>query len=459
MTIQRAIQTAASRDASAASGDKENFSGKQTRRFLKSISRRAAVELSQLKEIPNAPPALDDFYHVMASVFVENNPQEILHPGAGDKKTIGIYCMLVPEELIYAAGAVPIRLCAGSFESTHIGEDRVPRDGCPLVKSSMGFSAQKGFKVFDLCDVVIIPTTCDAKRKLGEELSAFKNVWMLEVPHIKDTDLTRGIWLEQLYGLKAALEKHMGNGWHTQRITARRLGQSVKHSAEAQWAARELLSLRRANPPVIWGRQAITVMNAYAYTPVTAWTEAVTRLNRQLSDKAGRADAVCSKDKPRIYIAGSPAIFPNLKIATLVEEMGGIVVADESCAGDRYLYDPVGSTENNLRDQMAGIASRYLAPCVCPSFTPNDDRLIMIQRMVADFAVDGILYHVLKGCVVYDFEVHRVENALKSSKRPLLRIETDYTPEDVEQLRTRIEAFLEMLKSRKKENPIMTEGT
>jgi benzoyl-CoA reductase/2-hydroxyglutaryl-CoA dehydratase subunit BcrC/BadD/HgdB len=129
--------------------------------------------------------------------------------------------------------------------------------------------------------------------------------------------------------------------------------------------------------------------------------------------------------------------------------MGGVVVADESCAGDRYLYDPVGSTERTINDQMLGIASRYLAPCVCPSFSPNDDRLTLIQRMITDFAVDGVLYHVLKGCVVYDFEVNRVENALRENQIPLLRVETDYNPEDVEQLRTRIEAFIEMLKSKR----------
>jgi benzoyl-CoA reductase/2-hydroxyglutaryl-CoA dehydratase subunit BcrC/BadD/HgdB len=98
---------------------------------------------------------------------------------------------------------------------------------------------------------------------------------------------------------------------------------------------------------------------------------------------------------------------------------------------------------------MAGIASRYLAPCVCPSFAPNDDRLFFIRRMVTDFSVDGVLYHVLKGCVVYDFEVSRVENALRDNQIPLLRVETDYNPEDVEQLRTRIEAFIEMLRSKR----------
>jgi len=109
-------------------------------------------------------------------------------------------------------------------------------------------------------------------------------------------------------------------------------------------------------------------------------------------------------------------------------------------------------SEKNLNNQVTAIASRYLAPCVCPSFSPNGDRLEKINQTVSEFDVDGVLYHVLKGCVIYDFEVHRVENILKQDKIPLLRIETDYNPEDIEQIRTRIEAFIEILKSKKKKH-------
>ncbi|BBO82436.1 3-hydroxyacyl-ACP dehydratase [Desulfosarcina ovata subsp. sediminis] len=422
---------------------------KRTRRLLKGVARSAAVELERLRSIPGTPEELNFFYDVLEAAYVRNDPAPMLDARPDKDLFVGVYCMVVPEELIYAAGAIPVRLCAGCFESSQIGEDRVPRDGCPLVKSSMGLSMQKGLKVFDLCDVVAIPTTCDAKRKLGEELSAFKEVWMIETPHIKDADFSRRIWMEQMYALKAKLETVKRNGTRGKRINARRMAAAIQDMARAQAEMRRLLSLRSAEKPLIWGRQATAVVNAFAYAHVNRWTEAVTRLNNRLAAMAENDQPMADSGRPRIYIAGSPSLFPNLKIPTLVEEMGGVVVADESCAGDRYLYDPVGSTEKNLNDQMLGVASRYLAPCVCPSFTPNDDRLTLIQRMITDFAVDGVLYHVLKGCVVYDFEVNRVENALRNNQIPLLRVETDYNPEDVEQLRTRIEAFIEMLKSKR----------
>lgn len=430
--------------------NKTNVEDKRTRRFLKQVGRKASFELEHLREIPKTPSEMDYFYNVIDAVFVQNEPERVIDPDGEDRIVIGAYCMLVPEELIYAAGAVPVRLCAGSFDASQMAEDSIPRDGCPLVKSSMGFSVQRGLRVFDRCDVVIVPTTCDCKRKFAEEVSRVKKVWILEVPHVKDANFSRRIWVEQIYALKKQLETYVAGRRKKQKITSRRLGTAIQRTARAQAEIRRLLNIRSAPAPVIWGRQAMAAINAYAYAPSDQWAEALKHLNDKLMSDIKEGKSVCPENTPRILIAGSPSIFPNMKIPALVEEMGGIVVYDESCAGDRYLYDPVGSTENNLRDQMAAIASRYMAPCICPSFAPNDDRLIMIKRIAADYAVDGVLYHVLKGCIIYDFEVLRVEKTLKELGIPLLRIETDYNPEDVEQLRTRIEAFIEMMKSAKK---------
>lgn len=147
---------------------------------------------------------------------------------------------------------------------------------------------------------------------------------------------------------------------------------------------------------------------------------------------------------PRLLLAGSPVAFPNWKLPTLIEEMGAVIVADETCAAGRYLYDPVGVAEGSMTEMMRGIAARLIMPCTCPSFSPNDDRLYRLRQMVKDFRIDGVIYHVLKGCLIYDFEVARVERAMKEIGVPLLRVETDYNPEDVEQLRTRVEAFVEM---------------
>lgn len=201
--------------------------------------------------------------------------------------------------------------------------------------------------------------------------------------------------------------------------------------------------------PVIFGREAALAVNAYCYDAATEWTRAMSGLNDELETRCRNGIAICEENMPRILLASCPSVFPNWKIPFLIEEMGAVIVADESCTGDRYLYDPVGVTEKTMTGMMTGIAARYLMPCVCPSFAPNEDRLYRLLQMSEEFGVDGIIYHVLKGCVIYDFELIRVEKTLKEKGVPVLRIETDYNPEDIEQLRTRIEAFVEMLVTKK----------
>ncbi|MGE4402143.1 MAG: 2-hydroxyacyl-CoA dehydratase [Desulfobulbus sp.] len=418
-------------------------------RWLRQIGREAGRQLAVIRELADTPVSLAPFSNALERVFVSNDPHSLIFGNGLTRPVIGIYCMLVPEELIHAAGAVPLRLCGGCSTSCAVGEEHVPRDGCPLVKSSLGLTAQPGLAVYDLCDVVIVPTTCDAKRKFAEELSRFQEVWMLEVPHLKDSEISQQAWLLQVGSLKERLERYVSRvRGKRMRITARELDLAIGRQAAAQQQMRRLQGFRALSTTPLWGRQAMLVANAYSFTEVGIWTKALADLNNELEQR--QAQPVCPVRTPRILIAGSPVIFPNLKLPNLIEEMGAIVVADESCVGERTLYDPVGHPERNLRSQLTALAARYLMPCICPSFAPNEDRLVTLRRLIATHRIDGVVYHVLKGCVVYDFEVGRVEAALKELHIPVVRIETDYSPEDVEQLRTRIEAFVEMLVQRKR---------
>lgn len=419
---------------------------KRKARFAQGLVRSAETVLAELTESPDLPEGMGYFINIMKDVFVNQDKSLIAtrFQGADNRKLIGTYCIMVPEELIYAAGAIPVRLCGGSYEASNIGDELVPRDTCPVVKASVGFTSLGLISLYQICDAVIVPTTCDAKRKMGEELSKFTEVWMLEVPHIKDSEGARKQWLEHIKALKKDLEKLTGK-----RIRRKALQSSIRMIAGAQYEARRLYEIRKSAAPVIMGREAMLALNAYSYDTAFEWTKAMAGLNDELESWRDNGRGVADSNAPRVLIAGCPPIFPNWKIPSLIEEMGAVIVADESCMGSRYLYDPVGITEKSMRNMMAGIAARYLMPCVCPSFAPNEDRLYRLLQMVDEFKISGIIYHVLKGCVIYDFELIRVEKIMKEKNIPVLRIETDYSPEDIEQLRTRIEAFVEMLGAKK----------
>ncbi|RZB33436.1 MAG: hypothetical protein SRB2_03989 [Desulfobacteraceae bacterium Eth-SRB2] len=422
--------------------------------FARNLARSAKTVLAELEENPDLPLGMHYFINIMREVFVKDRVHQLLlpslHQSTNNRKIIGTYCIMVPEELIYAAGAIPVRLCGGSYEASCIGDELVPRDTCPVVKASIGFTSFNLISLYQMCDAVIVPTTCDSKRKMGEELSKFTEVWMLEVPHIKDSEGSRRQWLQQLYVLKKNLEKFTGRRFTGRKIRRKALDTSIKMIGSAQYQARRLYEIRKSSAPVILGREAMIAINAYSYATAFEWTKAMTGLNDELEARCHKGQFICSEHTPRILLASCSPIFPNWKIPSLIEEMGAVIVADESCMGNRYLYDPVGLTEKSMTDMMVSIAARYLMPCVCPSFAPNEDRLFRLLQMAEEFSIDGIIYYVLKGCVIYDFELIRVEKIMKDKNIPVLRIETDYSSEDIEQLRTRIEAFVEMLGTKKR---------
>lgn len=420
---------------------------KQIQILLKKTARSAESVLKTIESDNHLPSSMDYFIDLMRKVFCRNVTGVSLGSYSKDNTTplVGIYCMMTPEELIYAAGAIPIRLSGGSYEGASIGDEMVPRDTCPVVKSSIGCTKTGIPSLYEACDVIIVPTTCDSKRKMAEELSQNKTVWTMEVPHIKDDENQRRIWFEHIIALKNNLEKLTGN-----RITGRTLKKAIRLMAGAQEQARRLYDIRMNKLPVVYGREAALALNSFGFDNALDWTGAMNRLNDELSARVDQGKTICSDNTPRIMLAACPPVFPNWKLPLLIEEMGGIIAVDESCLGDRYLYDPVGTSETTMREMLAALASRYIMPCVCPSFSPNDDRLYKLEETVKAFNVNGIVYHVLKGCIIYDFELSRVEKLMKKLGIPVLRVETDYNPEDIEQLRTRIEAFIEVLREKKK---------
>lgn len=421
-------------------------------RFVRALARSTDSLLNELEAADGRPAAMAQFLETLRQAFSigDDADGKMLHPG---KKVIGTYCIMTPEEFIYAVDAVPVRLCGGSYEASLAGDELVPRDICPVVRAAAGYTSFGLLPIYERCDAVIVPTTCDGKRKLGEALSDFLPVWMLEVPHIKDAERSRLEWLEQIYAVKRNIEKLT-----RKKIKRKALGEAIRRIARAQYQARRLHELRAADPPIVLGQHAMLALNAYAYDTVDRWAGAMARLNDELEQHRENGRAVVGRGAPRILLAGSPVVFPNWKLPMLIEEMGGVVVIDETCMADRFLYDPVGVSEGSMTEMIRGIAARLIMPCTCPSFSPNEDRMYRLKQLIDKFRVDGVIYHVLKGCMIYDFEVARVEKVMKQAGVPLLRVETDYNPEDVEQLRTRIEAFLEMTGANKREDQCESHG-
>ena len=419
--------------------DQNGINERQRELFIRKSTRVAASYLKRAKELSELPDAAKPFFEVLENTYVKLADIQKTE----DRKSIGTLCVMVPAELVYAAGAMPVRLCSGSYTAYSIGDDYIPRDACPLVKAVMGFGKIKALPAFDNCSLLVAPVTCDCKKKLAGTIDSVKDTIPLHIPPLKRDDADTEIFLKELYRLIPLLENVTGK-----QVTAKSLAEGINMVGNAQYEMSEFLKYRRHDLSLMSGTQVMSVMNAYSYMPVNLWAEQMHRLNEELKLRLSQGRFVSRKNQPRILVTGSPIAFPNIKVPLLIEEMGGVLAADETCMGERGLYDPVSVIDASFDGMMRSLASRYTKPCTCPVFVDNSQRIYRIKQMIKEHKIQGVIYHVLRGCLVYDYEYQLMEEAMGKMDIPIIRVESDYNEEDVEQLRIRIEAFIELIKMR-----------
>ena len=417
--------------------DQNGINERQRELFIRKSTRVAASYLKRAKELSELPDAAKPFFDVLENTYVKLADIQKTE----DRKSIGTLCVMVPAELVYAAGAMPVRLCSGSYTAYSIGDDYIPRDACPLVKAVMGFGKIKALPAFDNCSLLAVPVTCDCKKKLAGTIDSVKDTIPLHIPPLKKDDADTEIFLKELYRLIPLLENVTGK-----QVTAKSLAEGINMVGNVQYEMSEFLKYRRHDLSLMSGTQVMSVMNAYSYMPVNLWAKQMHRLNEEMKLRLSQGRFVSRKNQPRVLVTGSPIAFPNIKVPLLIEEMGGVLAADETCMGERGLYDPVSVIDASFDGMMRSLASRYTKPCTCPVFVDNSQRIYRIKQMIKEHKIQGVIYHVLRGCLVYDYEYQLMEEAMGKMDIPMIRVESDYNEEDVEQLRIRIEAFIELIK-------------
>lgn len=404
----------------------------------KSFAEQTRRNLEKMQKTPNRPKAMAYFDAIISG-------QRMKELESDERKIIGHVCIMTPQELIIAAGAVPVRLCSGFFDTADLAEDVLPRDICPIVKSTFGFKLLES-QYFKNCDAVVIPATCDAKKKLGEILADYMPVFTLDVPTAKDRKKAKKFWLSEIKEFKKSLEKFLGK-----KIGKKEIKEAINLLYERTKTFRRLYELRKAKPSVITEKDATLVVNTSFFDDPARWIQKTNELCDELEGNIRNGLNVADPNAPRILLTGSPIIWPNYKILDIAEDSGLNIVIDQLCSGTEYLYEPVEVDEHTHEDMLSAIAERYLLPSVCPVFLTADDRNDRILEMVEQFKVEGVLYHILRLCQLFDIESEGIRYALEEKEIPMLKISTEYSHEDVEQLRTRIEAFREMLTARREQ--------
>jgi benzoyl-CoA reductase/2-hydroxyglutaryl-CoA dehydratase subunit BcrC/BadD/HgdB len=415
---------------------------------MKVASQKVMAEnIERMKKADPKRPEAMKYFDEISNLFGKRQ-EEIQAEKEKGKKVIGYMCLFAPTELILAAGAIPVRVNSGWYDTSKLGDRVVPVEVCPVIRSTIGAKMIELSPFLEQSDALISVLTCDAMTKLGEILSDYKTIWGMNVPRIKDSTQSLRFWNDEIKQMKTRIEQFTGN-----KITRKNLKEAIEMSHRATKAFRRLQQLRKGSP-VIMGRDAMLVNQTFVWDDKRRWTEKTEALCDELEKRAQRKDWVCAPDTPRVMITGTPMFWPdNWKLPSLVEESNpqGIIVADEQCSGERILNDPVGVDEWSMDDMLNAIGERYLMASTCPCFTSkdgNEDRINWLLNKVKEWNVQGVIYYVVRGCMLYAMEYTRVKKALDKINIPVYYLDTEYTREDVGQMKTRVEAFLEMLTAR-----------
>lgn len=349
------------------------------------------------------------------------------------KPVVGMYCTYFPREIAQAAGAATVSLCSTSDETTAEAEKDLPKNLCPLIKSSYGFAITDKCPFFHFSDLVIGETTCDGKKKMYELMGELKPVHVMQLPHNQSED-SLDLWEKEVIRVKDVIEEKFET-----EITEEKLEEQIDLENRIRKAFKKLASTM-ANDP--------TPMSGYDYFKVLFGS--TFRFDRENlpAELEGLADKVMAEydetreKKPRILITGCPIGGATEKVIKAVEDNGGVVVSYENCSGEKN-YDRL--VEENTGDPLKAIAERYIN-IGCSVMSPNDNRYELLGKLIDKYKVDGVLDMELQSCHTYAIETTSIRKYVTEEKNiPYIALETDFSQADIGQINTRVQAFIEML--------------
>ncbi|MFC1924904.1 double-cubane-cluster-containing anaerobic reductase [Chloroflexota bacterium] len=387
----------------------------------------------------NRPKAMSYFDFVISEVH-GLRIKELQDARAAGRKVIGTFCVFVPDELILAADAISVGLCAGADFGVEEAEKLLPRNTCSLIKSFFGFKLSKVCPYIEASDLIVGETTCDGKKKAYEIFKGVQpNLYIMEVPQMKDLK-DRELLKEEYTRFKAELERLTGIT-----IDVERLKKGVAEVNNRRKTLYRLADIRSADPLPISGLDSLLINQIAFYDDPQRFTDSVNKVCDEVEQRTQKGEGVFPRGTPRILISGCPMAIPNWKLPSIIEASGAVIVGEESCVGERGTQNLVDNSGSTVESLMDAIVNRYLK-IDCSIFTPNEERLEHIKTMVRKYHADGVVHYALPFCSPYVIESYPVEQALISAGIPAIRIETDYSQEDIGQLKTRIEAFIETIK-------------
>lgn len=352
-------------------------------------------------------------------------------------KVAGVFCTFTPLEILDAAGITPVSLCGMSDETIPAAEAHLPKNLCPLIKSSYGFAVSDKCPYTYFSDLIVGETTCDGKKKMYELLGKLKDTYILHLPQGIAGDDALEFWTRELRRFITYLEDRFQVS-----ITDEALRQAARVRNEERAARLELMELQALTPPPAFGYDIYKTLEGLGFCfDRQEAIDKVRALTARLREDYDAGKRPVSPTAKRILVTGCPIGGVLDKTVRALEEKGGVAVCFENCSGIKAMHQMV---DTEAEDIVTAIARRYLS-IGCAVMTPDSCRMALLKELLQTFRVDGVVEIDLQACTPYCVESFWTRQTAEAAGVPYLALETDYSQADGGQLSTRLEAFLEIL--------------
>ena len=345
------------------------------------------------------------------------------------RRLIGYFCDYTPEEVIHAAGLIPIRM-TGTAAPIVKADRYLQTNVCSFARSCFELALEG---TYDYLDGLVVTHTCDVITKIYElwqyRLEKPDFLHYLWFPHNIYDQAALVVVEEEIRRLKVALEQLTGN-----EITDEALNNSIEVYNTNRKLLREVYEWRKCDPPRISGTEALAITLSALLMPRE---EHSLLLQELLSSIEGHTDG--PQTNVRLMIAAS--MLDDVDLIRIIEERGGNVVADDLCTGSRYFWD---SVEVSDRSPVTRLAERYLNKVPCPrSYQSEHPRFTHIKEMIDSYNVQGAILYILRCCDAHLYQYPKLQNNLDI---PTLYIQGDQSLSGLAQITNRLDAFLEMIR-------------
>jgi len=351
---------------------------------------------------------------------------------------IGYFCCYVPGEIFTALDLVPYRISGSIHRPVALADAYLETIMCPYVRSCFDLALQGSY---EFLSGLIVPHSCDTIQRIYDIWREYRKPryhHFLNVPHMMD-DSSVQFFRHELELMASSLEEFTGR-----KITPSRLKEAVALHNRNRALLRQLYHLRRSDPPLVSGVEITRAIIASLNMPVNESIDLVSRLVTEAKQR-GNGPAV----KPyRILVTGSE--LDDSAFVEQVESAGANVVADDLCIGSRYFWEDVDTSGNPYQS----LATRYLRGIRCPrTYVPKgkdreadlEARFGYLKSFIHDFKVNGVILDIMRFCDTHELDAPDIRDYVESLGVKTLYLEDDYTDSASGQMRTRIEAFLEMI--------------